>query len=119
MDVERWNRLHPEADQKTSHVHHCLAEREGPVVAATDYVRMYAEQIRPFIDKRYVTLGTDGYGRSDTRAKLRRFFEVDRYHVATAALKALADDQKVAAARVSEAIKKYDINPEVPNPITV
>ena len=66
-----------------------------------------------------MTLGTDGYGRSDTRANLRRFFEVDRYHVATAALKALADDQKIATARVSEAIRKYGINPDVPNPITV
>ena len=119
VDVERWNRLHPEAQQKTTHVEQCMATREGPVIAATDYVRMYAEQIRPLIDKRYVTLGTDGYGRSDTRANLRRFFEVDRYHVATAALKALADDQKIATARVSEAIRKYGINPDVPNPITV
>ena len=116
--VERWNRLHPEAEQHTSYVESCLAGREGPVVAATDYVRMYAEQVRHLVPARYVTLGTDGYGRSDTRANLRKFFEVDRYHVATAALKALADDQKLASALVSEAIRKYEINADAPNPLT-
>ncbi len=116
--MERWNRLHPKAEQQTSYVESCLAGREGPVVAATDYVRMYAEQVRHLVPARYVTLGTDGYGRSDTRANLRKFFEVDRYHVATAALKALADDQKLASALVSEAIRKYEINADAPNPLT-
>ena len=117
--VERWNRLHPEAEQRESHVHKCLSEREGPVIAATDYVRMFSEQISQFVPGRYITLGTDGYGRSDTRAKLRRFFEVDRYHVAVSAMKALADTQKLASARVTEAIKKYGIDTEAPNPLTV
>jgi pyruvate dehydrogenase E1 component len=100
-------------------VERCLAETDGPVVAATDYVRAFPEQIRPYVQRRYVTLGTDGYGRSDTREKLRRFFEVDRHHVALAALKALADDGKFPAAKVAEAIEKYRIDPKKPPPWTV
>ena len=82
-------------------------------------MRTFADQIRPFIDGRYVTLGTDGFGRSDTRAKLRRFFEVNRHYVAVAALKALADEGAVPASRVTEAIRKYGIDPEKPNPVKV
>ncbi len=89
------------------------------MVAASDYVQMFANQIRPFIDRRYVVLGTDGYGRSDTRKNLRRFFEVDRHYVTVAALSALADDGEVPRARVAEAIKKYDVDPDKPNPLTV
>jgi pyruvate dehydrogenase E1 component len=95
----------------------CLAKHDGPVVAATDYVQMYANQIRPFVDRRYVVLGTDGYGRSDTRKNLRRFFEVDRNYVAVAALKALADDGDVPAAKVVEAIKKYGVDTDKANPL--
>ena len=114
--VERENMLHPGAPAKRSHVERCLAETQGPAVAATDYVRAFAEQIRPYVHRRYVVLGTDGFGRSDTREKLRRFFEVDRFHVTVAALKALADEGAVPAARVDEAIRKYGIDPDRPAP---
>jgi pyruvate dehydrogenase E1 component len=119
MDAVRWNMLHPQAEPRVSYVERCLASATGPVVAATDYMRVVADQIRPCVNRRYVVLGTDGYGRSDTRAKLRRFFEVDRHYVAVAALKALADEGTVPAARVAEAIRKYGIDPERPNPVTV
>jgi pyruvate dehydrogenase E1 component len=117
--VSRENLLHPTAPAKRSHVEQCLAEAPGPVVAATDYIRAFPEQIRPWVHRRYVTLGTDGFGRSDTREKLRRFFEVDRHHVAIAALKSLADDGALPAAQVEEAIRKYRLDPEKPPPWTV
>ncbi|WP_242372307.1 MULTISPECIES: pyruvate dehydrogenase (acetyl-transferring), homodimeric type [Anaeromyxobacter] len=119
MAVARENLLHPEAPAKKSHVERCLGETSGPVVAATDYVRTFAEQIRPYVGRRYLVLGTDGYGRSDTRERLRRFFEVDRHHVAVAALKSLADEGKLPAAKVTEAIRKYGIDPAKPAPWTV
>lgn len=90
------------------------------MIAATDYIKAYGDQIRPFVREHYTVLGTDGFGRSDTREKLRQFFEVDRHHVAVAALKALADTtEAVAPKKVAEAIKKYGINPEAPNPAKV
>ncbi|AHF03564.1 pyruvate dehydrogenase [Marichromatium purpuratum 984] len=119
IDAERWNRLHPEQPPRTSYVETQLAATEGPVIAATDYIRAYAEQIRPHVPRAYVTLGTDGFGRSDTRSQLRRFFEVNRHYVVLAALKALADAGTLPAARVSEAIERYRIDPEKPNPTTV
>ncbi|MBS0325046.1 MAG: pyruvate dehydrogenase (acetyl-transferring), homodimeric type, partial [Proteobacteria bacterium] len=94
----------------------CLDTTTGPVIAATDYVRTFAEQIRPYVPRRYVVLGTDGFGRSDTRERLRGFFEVDRQHVAVAALKALADDGAIPAKRVAEAIAKYGIDAAKPAP---
>jgi pyruvate dehydrogenase E1 component len=118
IDCERWNTLHPEAQPRTSFVDACLNDKT-PVVAATDYIRAYADQIRPFVKARYKTLGTDGFGRSDTRKKLRGFFEVDRYYVTITALKALADEGAIAASEVSKAIKLYKINPDKPNPTTV
>ena len=118
-DVQRWNMLNPIAKPKLSHVESCLGDTRGPIVAATDYVRMYAEQIRPFLNRRYVTLGTDGFGRSDTRAKLRHFFEVDRRWVTVAALKALADDGTIERGKVAEAIARYGIDVNKPNPTTV
>ncbi len=118
-DAERWNTLHPDQEPRRSYVERCLAPRRGPVVAATDYVRNYPEQIHPFVSARYRVLGTDGYGRSDTRRKLRQFFEVDCYHVCVAALKALADDGQLEPGRVSEAVRKYGIDPEKPNPASV
>ncbi|HKB61141.1 MAG TPA: pyruvate dehydrogenase (acetyl-transferring), homodimeric type [Gallionellaceae bacterium] len=117
--AERWNMLHPESPRRASYVEQCLAGRSGPVVASTDYVKAYADQIRPYIPARYKVLGTDGFGRSDTRKKLRHFFEVDRYYVAVAALKALADDGMIEAKEVSRAIKLYNVNPDKPNPATV
>jgi len=118
-DVQRWNLLNPADKPKLSHVEQCLADTRGPVVAATDYVRLYSEQIRPFINRRYVTLGTDGFGRSDTREKLRHFFEVNRYWVTLAALKALADDGEIDRSKVAEAILKYGIDTNKPNPMSV
>ena len=94
----------------------CLGQGPGPVIAATDYMKAFADQIRPFVPRRYRVLGTDGFGRSDYRKKLRRFFEVDRHFVAVAALKALADEGAVAASVVGDAIKKYDIDPDKPDP---
>jgi pyruvate dehydrogenase E1 component len=123
MDCERWNMLHPEAKARVSYVEQCLAGRSGPVIAATDYMRSFADQIRGFLPQNskghYRVLGTDGFGRSDTRKKLRKFFEVDRYYIAVAALKALADEGTIKAGVVSKAIKLYKINPDKPNPTTV
>ena len=115
----RWNLLNPESVPRASHVEQCLKDTRGPVIAATDYIHSFAEQIRAFVPRRYVVLGTDGFGRSDTREKLRQFFEVDRHFVTVAALKALADDGQIAPAKVAEAIAKYGINPNKPNPLTV
>lgn len=109
MEAERHNLLNPVGEPRQSYVAQQLAGRSGPVVAATDYIRNYADQIREYVPGRYVVLGTDGFGRSDSRANLRSFFEVDRYHVVLAALSALARDGKIDAARVSEAIAKYGI----------
>ncbi len=118
IDCERWNTLHPESKPRTSYVDACLNDK-APVVASTDYIRSYADQIRPFVKARYKTLGTDGFGRSDTRKKLRGFFEVDRYYVTITALKALADEGTIEASEVTKAIKLYKINPDKPNPLTV
>src|SRR5690606_6285211 len=95
LSVARWNMLHPAEPAKLSYVETCLKDREGPVIASTDYMKIVADQIREFVPGRYCVLGTDGFGRSDTREKLRHFFEVDRHYVVVAALKALADDGKV------------------------
>jgi pyruvate dehydrogenase E1 component len=117
--VERNNMLRPTEKPELSHLESCLATTKGPVVAATDYARAYPEQIRPYVRRRFVVLGTDGFGRSDTREKLRYFFEVDRFYVTVAALKALADDGVVPAAKVADAMKKYGIDPSKPAPWTV
>ena len=116
LEVERWNLLHPTEPPRRSYVETCLAERDGPAIAATDYMKTFADQIRPFVPRRYRVLGTDGFGRSDYRKALRRFFEVDRYFVAVAALKALAEDGAIPASTVADAIRKYGIDPEKPNP---
>ncbi len=115
----RWNMLNPEAAPRRSHVEACLKDTRGPVIASTDYVRAQAEQIRAFVPRRYVVLGTDGFGRSDTREKLRQFFEIDRHFVTVASLKALADEGQIEPSRVSEAIARYGIDPNTPNPVTV
>ena len=118
-DVTRWNMLHPTDPQRVSHVESKLGGTSGPVVAATDYIKLYAEQIRPFIKKTFIALGTNGFGRSDTREHLRNFFEVDRHWVTVAALKALADDGTTGRDKVAAAIKKYQLDPNKPNPMTV
>ena len=116
MAVERWNRLHPTGTPRRSYVEQCLDPRPGPVVAASDYMRLFADQIRPWVRRRFVALGADGFGRSDMRARLRRFFEIDRFHVAVAALKALADDGEIGAQVVAGAIERYGIDPDLPHP---
>lgn len=112
----RENRLNPQAPQKMPYVTAALAPTEGPIIAATDYIHLYTEQVRSFMPRRYVTLGTDGFGRSDTRAALRKFFEVDAANIVITALKALADEGTIAVSMVSEAIKKYDIDPTLGMP---
>jgi pyruvate dehydrogenase E1 component len=116
LDVDRWNLLHPTEPSRRSYVETCLAERPGPVVAATDYMKALADGIRPFVPRRYRVLGTDGFGRSDYRRKLRSFFEVDRHFVTVAALKALAEEGTIPVSTVADAIQKYDIDPSRPNP---
>jgi len=121
VDVERWNRLHPEAAPKKSWIAGQLEGRAGPVIAATDYVRAYSEQVRAYLPRgvHYTALGTDGFGRSDTRTNLRRFFEVDRHYIAHAAIAALAAEGKMNPQDVARAIKRYKIDPDKPNPVTV
>ncbi|WP_276317523.1 pyruvate dehydrogenase (acetyl-transferring), homodimeric type [Neptunomonas marina] len=115
----RHNMLHPEAEQQVPYVTACLQDRQGPVIASTDYIRLFADQLREYIPHRYKVLGTDGYGRSDTRNKLREFFEVNRYYVVVAALKALQEEGKVDGSVVAKAIKKFNIKADRPAPWTV
>jgi len=119
LDAERWSMLHPDQPRRTPYVQKCLAGHSGPFVAATDYMRSVPDQIREWVPGRYHVLGTDGYGRSDSRAALRNFFEVDRRWVALAALKVLADDGKLDMATVTSAIERFGIDPGKPNPVTV
>lgn len=120
QDAERWNLLHPQQTPRISHVESCLQDAQGPVVISTDYMKIFADQIRPFVpNRRFVALGTDGFGQSDTRESLRRFFEVDRHFIALAALKALADDGAITREKVAEAIVLYGIDPEKQNPAAV
>ena len=119
QNVQRWNLLHPLEAPKLSHVEEKLKDAKGPVIAATDYIKLFSEQIRPFVKAPYVTLGTDGFGRSDTREKLRHFFEVDRYWVTLAALKALADIGEIKREVVAAALVKYKLDPNKPNPMSV
>lgn len=119
-DVERFNRLYPERTQRVSHVAQCLQGHEGPLVAATDYIRAYAEQIRAFVpNSTYIVLGTDGYGRSDTRANLRRFFEVDRYHVAYSALQGLYQEERISRTELVHARKQLGIDLNHSNPLVL
>jgi pyruvate dehydrogenase E1 component len=116
IDVSRKNMLAPEKKPALTYVQQSLLKTKGPVIAATDYVRAYSELIRPFIDRTYITLGTDGFGRSDTRENLREFFEVNRYYIVIAALYALVKDGKIPASKVAAAIKKYGIDVKKANP---
>ncbi|NMZ23675.1 pyruvate dehydrogenase (acetyl-transferring), homodimeric type [Pseudomonas proteolytica] len=118
--VERWNLLHPQETPRTSYVEQCLTDRAGPVVIATDYMKIFADQIRPFMaGRRLVALGTDGFGQSDTREALREFFEVDRHFIVLAALKGLADDGLINRVKVSEAISRYGIDVDKTDPVNV
>ncbi len=115
--IERWNRYHPDDKVKKPYVTQCLEQQQGPVVSSTDYIKLHSEQLRAYVPKTYVTLGTDGFGRSDTRQKLRSFFEVDRYHVVVAALSALTTDGEVKGDVVLEAMRKYGIDRNKSNPV--
>jgi pyruvate dehydrogenase E1 component len=120
QDAERWNLVNPTKEQRVPYVAQLLKDTSGPIVATTDYMRAFAEQIRAFIpkDRTYRVLGTDGFGRSDTRAALREFFEVNRYYITVAALKSLAEEGKIDAKVVEQAVVKYGLNANKPNPVT-
>ena len=120
IDCERWNMVNPTKEQRVPYVTGLLKDTTGPIVATTDYMRAFADQIRPYVPagRSYKVLGTDGFGRSDSRAKLREFFEVNRYYITVAALRSLADEGKIALSVVEDAVKKYGINPNKPNPVT-
>jgi pyruvate dehydrogenase E1 component len=116
IEVERWNMLHPLAEPRRAFVTECLESRRGPVIASTDYIRTFADQIRQWVPGPYRVLGTDGYGRSDYRAALRRFFEVDRHYVTVAALRSLAELGEIPPEMVQEAIDRYKIDADTPIP---
>jgi len=117
MDADRWNTLHPTEKPRECYIHQCLAGRQGPVIAASDYMKLYAEQVRPFVPTSFYVLGTDGFGRSDTREHLRQHFEVDRHYITVVALKALADEGLITATVVEKAIKQFNIDTEKTNPL--
>ena len=118
-DCERWNMLHPTKKSRLSYLETQMSGHKGPPVMVTDYTRAHVDQLRNFMPKNYVTLGTDGFGRSDTRENLRRFFEVNRFYIVVAALNALADEGSIDKKIVQKAIKKYNIDSDKPNPLTV
>jgi pyruvate dehydrogenase E1 component len=119
LQTERWNERHPDREPRVSHVANCLGQLKGPFVAATDYVKGVPDQIRQWVPGRYTVLGTDGFGRSDGRAALREFFEVDRHSIVVSALKALADDGALDTKTVRKAIKQFGIDPDKPDPVTL
>ncbi len=119
LAVERWNQLHPEAEARKCYVEECLGDREGPFIAATDYMKIIPDQIQRWVPGRFISLGTDGYGRSDSRDALRQHFEVDERFIAAAALKALADEGALDQKMVTQAIEKYGIDPDRPDPVTL
>ena len=116
LEVERYNLLNPTGEKKVAYLEKCLGKTEGPILAASDYMRMNADQIRPYISKSFYSLGTDGYGRSDTRKNLRSFFELDKEHIVAYGLSVLANEQLVTSKYAEEAIKKYNIDKNKPMP---
>jgi pyruvate dehydrogenase E1 component len=116
LEVERYNLLNPEKERKSTYVEQCLGKTEGPVLAASDYMRMNSDQIRPYTEKSFYSLGTDGFGRSDTRKNLRKFFEVDKEHIVAYGLSILAKEQLIASKYAKEAFKKYKIDQDKPIP---
>jgi len=115
-EISRWNQLHPDQDPKKTYIEKCLEGRSGPIIAASDYIRSHVDQIRPYIKSNFYTLGTDGYGRSDTRKELRKFFEVNKESIVVNALSTLSREQKIASKIVNDAIKQFRIDPEKPYP---
>jgi pyruvate dehydrogenase E1 component len=116
MTIERKNLLNPTEKAEKSYVENCLSAREGPIIAASDYMRSFADQIRPYISKSFYSFGTDGYGRSDSRKNLRKFFEVDKEHIVTYTLSALAKEQLIPSTYAMKAMKKYNIDKNKPLP---
>ena len=116
METERYNLLNPDKKQKVSYVEKCLGIKEGPILAASDYMRISSDQIRPYTNKSFYSLGTDGYGRSDTRKNLRSFFEVDKEHIVAYSLSVLAKEQLITSKYAEDAIKKYNIDKNKPMP---
>ena len=116
METERKNLLNPGEKSEKSYVEKCLEKRDGPIIAASDYVRSFADQIRPYLSKPFYSFGTDGYGRSDGRKQLRKFFEVDKEHIVTYALSALAKEQLIPSKYAKKAMKKYNIDKNKPIP---
>jgi len=116
METERKNLLNPGEKPERSYVEKCLEKRDGPIIAASDYVRGFADQIRPYLSKPFYSFGTDGYGRSDGRKQLRKFFEVDKEHIVTYALSALAKEQLIPSKYAEKAMKKYNIDKNKPIP---
>ena len=119
LEIERWNQLHPDKKPRKCYIEQCFAERPGPYIAATDYMKIVADQIQRWVPGRYVSLGTDGYGRSDGRKALRQHFEVDKRYIVISALNALADDGVFDRKTVAQAIEKYGIDPDRPDPVTL
>jgi pyruvate dehydrogenase E1 component len=117
LEVHRWNMLHPSEEKRMPFVTRCLRLKSYPVVAVSDYMRVVADQVQPFVRNHFTALGTDGYGRSDTRHALRRHFEVDRYYIVVAALNALADKGYIGRSKVADAISRFNIDPEKPDPM--
>ena len=117
--VNRYNRLNPTKKAKTAYITQCLARAKGPVLAATDYMKVYSDQVRAWVPQHYAVLGTDGFGRSDTRAQLRKFFEVNAVNIVVAALKTLVDTGEIDKKIITGAIKKYKLDPAKPNPTSV
>ena len=118
-EVERWNIINPNKKAKRSHIEKSLNNNSVPTIAVSDYVKMSSEQISPYVSGSFYSLGTDGFGRSDTRENLRHFFEVDRYYIVLTAMRALADQGDIEMKVVNEVIKKYNIDPNKPSPIKV
>jgi pyruvate dehydrogenase E1 component len=119
LEVERWNKLHPTEKPRKSYIERCFGDRPGPYIAATDYMKVVADQVQRWVPGRFVSLGTDGYGRSDARKALRQHFEVDKRFITVSALKALADDGVLDHETVAQAIEKYGIDPDRPDPVTL
>ena len=119
LEVERWNHLHPDEPQRKPYIEQCFADRSGPYIAATDYMKIVADQIQRWVPGRFMSLGTDGYGRSDARKALREHFEVDRRFIAVTALNSLAEDGVLDRKTVRQAIEKYGIDPDRPDPVTL
>ena len=118
-EADRWNMLNPRKKQKTAHLIKSFSDHNVPTIATADYIKMVSEQIGPYVPGPYYTLGTDGFGRSDTRENLRRFFEIDRHYIVLTAIRALTTDGKIEKVAILKVIKKYNIDPDKPSPVKV